>query len=478
MTSKVPVEVWFADLTFPGFMDRFYRLAAEFNAKHPDYEIKVVGIDFRLMPYQIAQAAAAGRPPAAAEYYFYMAHAARDAVNADGGPLYVSMEKAIGGRTEVLGEPVVTDDLISAARDYYTYQGELLSMPSVGTTSLLFANGDLLDKAGISEMPQTWQEVEEACDRLRTGPTALKHGITWANHGMVYQQAIAAQGGLLANNENGRAGRATQLDLASPQMLAWVNWWQQLHKAGHYLHTGGIPDWQGTFQVFADQEVGLRITSSNDGNYMAEAARQNGFELRATRFPNNPDAPYEGNGLAGTSLWLTDGPDEVVKEGALAFIQFMHNPENAADQHRVNSFLPMTYSSVALLEEEGWYDKYPHHRACLDQLENYPTTPGLALDRNTPHGHPASRGALFGDFAGVQDVMCQAMNQVLSEDLDATARFIAATDEAQALLDAYDADRADGGPSTEQSLRVEYFANTAPYSGADLENVVKLKKHH
>jgi sn-glycerol 3-phosphate transport system substrate-binding protein len=473
--SKVVVEAWVADLTFPGYMDRLHRLAAEFGAAHPDYEIRIVGCDFRTLPQKIAAAAAAGTTPAIAECYFYITQAARDLLNRDGGPLFTSVEKAIDGRDEILGEPVVIDDIIPAVRDYYTYLGDLTSMPSVATTSLLFANGDLADTAGVAELPRTWTEVEQACDRFRTG-AGLEHAITWANHGMFFQQAIAAQGGLLADNENGRLGHATRLDLASPQMLAWVEWWQRLHKDGHYLYTGGIPDWQGTFQAFADQRVGLRITSSNDVNYMVHAAKQGGFELRVGRFPDNAETSYEGNGIAGTSLWLTAGLDEATQEGALAFLQFLHNPRNAADQHRTNSFLPITHGSFALLEQSGWFVENPHHRAASDQLKSYPDTPGLTLDRITPHGHPASRGALFGDFAGVQDVMTRAMGEVLTTGVDPTARFIAATAEAQTLLDAYDADRRDGGPSAETSLRVEYFTDAKPYSGADLENVVALKK--
>ncbi|MCT2586824.1 extracellular solute-binding protein [Actinophytocola gossypii] len=474
MSSKV-VEVWVADLTFPGYMDRLHRLAAEFGEAHPEYEIRIVGNDFRTLPQKIAAAAAQGRAPAIAECYFYITQAARDLLNVDGAPLFTSVEAAIGGRDEILGEPVVIDDIIPAVRDYYTYDGDLTSMPSVGTTSLLFANGDLADAAGIDELPRTWFEVGQACDRLR-GVAGLDHTITWANHGMFFQQALAAQGGLLADNDNGRSGRATRLDLASPQMLAWVSWWQRLHKDGHYLYTGGIPDWQGTFQAFADQRVGLRITSSNDVNYMVHAARQSDFDLRVTRFPDNADSAYEGNGIAGTSLWLANGLDEVTQEGALAFLQFLHNPVNAADQHVTNSFLPITNASFDLLEESEWFVDNPHHRAASDQLKTYPDTPGLTLDKITPHGHPASRGALFGDFAGVQDVMTRAMGEVLSTGVDPAARFIAATAEAQALLDAYEADRADGGPSAETSLRVEYFADAKPYSGADLENVVALKR--
>ncbi|MEV6987175.1 hypothetical protein AB0M95_38770 [Sphaerisporangium sp. NPDC051017] len=52
---------------------------------------------------------------------------------------------------------------------------------------------------------------------------------------------------------------------------------------------------------------------------------------------------------------------------------------------------------------------------------------------------PVSRGALFGDFAGDQDVMTRAMEDVPARGSDPVARFTEATAEAQKLLDEYNA---------------------------------------
>ncbi|MFF5207152.1 extracellular solute-binding protein [Streptosporangium sp. NPDC000396] len=474
MNSKVVIDVWVADLTFPGYMDRLRRLAEEFDAAHPEYHVNIRGCDFRTLPLEISQAAAQGRPPAVAECYFYITQAARDILKNDGTPLFTSVEKAIGGRKEILGEPVVIDDIIPAVRDYYTYDGDLTSMPSVATTMLLYANADLLRAAGVSEMPRDWDEVEAACGRIAELPDGPSHGITWSNHGLFFQQAIAVQGGLLADHDNGRSGRATSVDLASKEMLAWATWWQRLHQDGHYLYTGKIPDWEGTFKAFATQEVAFRITSSNDLNYMVQAAESGGFGIEVSRFPDNGRAPYGGNALAGTSLWLADGLDEVTRDGALAFLQYMHNPHNAADQHKANSFIPVTNASFALLEEEGWFDKHPYHRVASDQLKTYPAHRATGgLDAATP---PPSWGALFGDFAGVQDVMTRAMGDVLTHGADPVARFTEATAEAQKLLDDYRADCLQAGPRSPDTLRVEFFRDAEPYSGADLENVVQLNR--
>ncbi len=479
MTSRITLNVWVSDLTFPGYMDRWMKLAAAFEQAHPGYEVAIRGLGFFTGPQEIAEAIAEGNGPAIAEYYFYMAPVARDTLTPDGRPQYTSIERAIGGRTEILGEPVVIDDIIHGMREYYTYGGDLTSMPSIGTTSLLYANTKLLEAAGVTEMPATWDEVEAACAAvagLRGGP---RHAITWSNHGMFFQQAIAAQGGLLCDNDNGRAGRATAVDLASREMLAWATWWRDLHRAGHYVYTGKIPDWEGNFRLFAQQEVALRISSSNDVNYMAQAAKAGGFGVAASRFPYNGRVPYAGNTIAGTSLWLAGGLDEATQDGALAFLQFAHNPRNAAQRHKETSFLPVTQASCDLLAAEGWFGEHPYHKAACDQLGQYPAqdAPGAVpgATAGAAQGPPPSRGALFGDFAGNQDVMTRAMGDVLTSGADPAQRFAEATIEAQALLDDYDAGCAGTGPRSRSSLRVEFFKDVEAYSGADLENVVKLE---
>ncbi|MCB5165654.1 extracellular solute-binding protein [Streptomyces bambusae] len=466
MTGKTVIDVWVADLTFPGYMDRWHALAADFEKLHPEFTVNVEGRDFRNLSVEIAEAAAAGRPPAVAEYYFAVTRAARDSQNDKGEPLFTSVERAIAGRTEILGEPVVIDDIHPAVREYYTYGGDLTSMPTVATAMLTYGNADVLKAAGVEELPRTWDELRQACEKVAQLDGGPSHGVTWSNHGLFFQQAIAVQSGQLADRDNGRAGEARTVDLSTPEMLAFAEWWQQLHAAGHYLYTGQIPGWEANLKAWAGQDVALRITSSNDLNYMAQAAENAGFDMVVGRFPRRDGLPYGGNIIAGTSLWLTGGLDTVVEDGALAFLQFINNPRNAADRHKASSFVPLTRSAFRLLEEEGWFDEHPWHRLASEQLGSYPEdSPG--------EGAPPCVGALFGDFAGVQDVMTRAMGDVMTEGADITGRFAEATAEAQRLLDAYHADAAVAGPRNPASLRVEYFRDAELYTGANLENAVR-----
>ncbi|MCX6464828.1 MAG: extracellular solute-binding protein [Pseudonocardiales bacterium] len=473
------IDIWVPDLTFPGWMDRWHAFGDAFTALHPDRPVRVHGKDFWTFPAEVARAAAEGRAPALAEMYFYLGQACRDLRHPDGSPLFTSVEAAVDGRAEILGEPVVLDDLVPALREYYTLDGDLTSMPSVGTTSLIYANTDLMERAGLTAVPRTWAEVRAACEQVAGSAGAPPHGITWSNHGTFFQQAVALQGGELVDRANGRAGRATRSTLASKEMLHWAEWWRGLHRDGLYRYTGAIPDWAGTLGAFADQDVVFRISSSNDVNYMVRAAQDNGFGIAVAPFPTDDTRPYAGNAVAGTSIWLTSGLDPETRDGALAFLQWLHNPRNAADRHKANSFAPVTRTSFALLEEEGWFAEHPYHRVTSDHLDTYPEA---TVPADPAAATPPSLGAVFGDFAGNQDVMTRAMGDVLTGDVDPAERFAEADREAQGLLDDYNAWAAAGAdPATAPgaTLDVEHFTELRAgrdYSAADLEKAVSRRR--
>lgn len=70
-------------------------------------------------------------------------------------------------------DPAVTspdfdiNDYLPAFTQLLTVDGKLCGLPAVGETTMLFYRQDLFDQAGIEEAPKTWDEVEEACVKLK-----------------------------------------------------------------------------------------------------------------------------------------------------------------------------------------------------------------------------------------------------------------------------------------------------------------------
>ncbi|WP_047870319.1 extracellular solute-binding protein [Nocardiopsis sp. RV163] len=423
--AETVVEAWFAEHRFPGYLDPIRRKARDFEEAHPGYRVRIRGYDFHELPRTLATAVERGRTPHLVEYYYASSRLARDQLGADGRPLFTSLERAIAGREEVLGEKVVTDDLVPAVREYYTFDGDLASMPITATTTVLYSNMDLLQEAGVSEAPRTWEDLARACERISRSRGGRGHPATWANHGWLFQQAVASQGGLLSDRENGRrGGHPLTVDLASEEMLAFVGWWKRMDDAGHYLYTGMQEDWEGTFRAFASQRVAFVMHTSKLADAAVHAGRAGGFDVGVSILPRNGDAAYAGNLPAGQSLWLSGDCEKAVRDGALAFTQFLASTPNAVEWHRESTFVPITRDAFRNLDGKGWFREDGRRRVASDQLE--------ASDLS-----PAALGAVIGDLPEIQRLLTSAMESVLVRGEPAEDALRHATDRAQELVDEY-----------------------------------------
>jgi len=416
------IDFWvaFSDEARLGFAnDR----AAEFNAKHPEYNIQVTSFASYNDAFDAAVLAVdSGSPPALIHFFEAATRQALDAVGSDGVPIFKSVTEAIAGRTEILGEPVVLDDVVDAARNYYTADGSFYSMPWNTSSTVMFNNMDMLNEAGITEPPATWAEVDAACDAIMALADAPSSCIAWPNHSWFLEESLGQEGVLLANNDNGRSGRATEVYLESDGVMHYLDWWKSLNDKGYYSYTGLQRDWDGTSNQYLAHEAAMLIYSSSDTTFFDT---NSDFTNVASFMPYNGDVPYVGNLIGGATIWMLNGMDATTEDGALAFLNFFSNPENAAAWHKLTGYIPITKAAVALLESEGWYDESPNSKVASDQL---------AASADTP----ASVGALLGDFVGIRDVITAAIEDILVNDLDVATRMAQANEEANKALTEYE----------------------------------------
>lgn len=419
--TEIPVWIAFTDYR----LDWANEVAAAFNAAHPEYRVVLQGFDnYESLFDATLLGAEQGNRPAVVQYFEAATQEARDAVDQNGDALFKSVEAAIAGRTEIAGVPVILDDVVAPARNYYTLDGSFTSMPWNTSSAILFANITMLESFGVSEIPDTWGGIEAACATIMGADGAPEGCITWPNHGWFTEQSIAQQGALLAANENGRSGRADEVYLDDPAVVDYVTWWKEMDDAGYYIYTGTQRDWDGTYNAFASQQVPFLIYSSSDTTALTEEGVKGGFEVVASFMPHNEDRPDGGNIIGGASLWLVNNLAPEVEEGALAFMNFFSNAENAADWHRVTGYIPITESAIALLEAEGWYDANPNSRVASAQLAAAPAT-------------AATAGALVGNFVAIRDAVTAAIEDILVNDLDVASRLGDADTEANRLLSDY-----------------------------------------
>lgn len=420
--AEVKVWIAFTDAR----LDWTKAKAEEFNAAFPQYNVVVEGYDNYENLFSATQLAAEQNALPAVVQYFEVA-----SQNAIDSGYFKPLADALGDRTEVNGVPVALDDFIGPVAAYYTIDGKFNSMPWNASSAIMFSNNTILTAAGVDTIPATWADMEAACEKIMATADHPEYCFTWPNHGWFFEQWLAQENGLYANNDNGRTETATELVFNSPQGVAVLNWLKDMKDKGYLYYSGaqGGDSWGTVDQAFQGKQVAMAIYSSSDTAIYTQVGKDNGFDVVASFLPYNQDAEggWTGNLIGGASLWLTNGLSTEVEDGALTWLLWLTNTENAADWHKTTGYLPIRLSSVESLAAEGWFDENPNFRVAADQL---------AQSQNTP----ATAGALLGNFPAVRDIVTQAIDTaLLTPDSDTQAILDQAAADANASLAEYNA---------------------------------------
>ncbi len=436
--EPIEIEVWiaFTDHRLQWAQD----VAEQFNADNPQYQVVIQEYsDYEPLIDAYTLAQEQGTAPEVIQLFEVGTQFALDS------GWFKPVAEIIDGREEVLGQPVDFDDIVAPVSAYYTIGDQWSSVGWNSSTPILYANRTMMDAAGIETVPTTWQELEAACATLAESDVEADGCITWPNHGWFFEQWLAQQNTNLVNNENGRADRATEVDLTSEAALNIVQWHQDMFNNGYYAYSGVQRDWPGTVQAFSTQSVPFIMTSSASARGIVESAAENGFEVETSNMVYDAEVGWTGNIIGGATMWITDGLETEAEEGALAFLLYFSNTENAASWHITSGYIPLRDSAIGLLEdipadnnldwdfengsriaaaEGNWFEQNPNFLTASTQLgESEITT--------------ATQGAIFGTFIETRNIITQAIEDAMLTGGNVEEIMAAAEEDANVLLEEY-----------------------------------------
>jgi sn-glycerol 3-phosphate transport system substrate-binding protein len=417
-TVDVPVWIAFTDENRLGWaQDR----AAEYNEMFPQYNVTVEGYaNYEELFAATALAAEQGTLPAVVQYFEVATQDARDS------GYFKPIAEAVGDRTDINGIPVNFDDFVGPVAAYYTLDGVFTSMPWNTSSAIYFSNMTILNAAGIDTPPATWAEIDAACEAVMALESAPQYCWTFPNHGWFFEQWIAQQDQTYANNGNGREARATETTINNDGSVALLTFLDEQLAKGYLYYSGaqGGDSWGTVDQAFSTQQVAMAAYSSSDTATYTNVGMDNGFEVTASFLPYNQETGWTGNLIGGASLWLVDGLSPEVEDGALGFLLYINNPENAATWHQITGYIAVTNSANELLTEQGWFEENPNFSVAADQLAQSTIT-------------TATSGAILGAFPSIRNVVTQAVDTVLLTDDSVADVLAAAQDEANTILEEY-----------------------------------------
>jgi len=384
-TGPVEIQFWhaFSDAPRSGWIeDR----AAEWSKLNPDFKVVTARKGSYRETLQAATLAARqGDAPHLVQLFEVGSQLAVDS----------GIFKPVG---EVGGIPA--DDYIEPVLNYYTIDGDIYSIPFNSSSPILYYNKDKMVEAGLDpeNPPETYGEVIDMLKQAKgAGVEGAKIGFNL--HSWFFEQWISQQGATLVNNDNGRGGLATEVNLTSEAAYNIVNWINELNQNDMYTYTGRLEDWGGSDAIFQEGQAMFHITSTADLGNIGSAV-EGSFELGTGLMPIADGVKRNGVVIGGASVWLVDGHPTRELEAARDFVLFMTNTENMVSWHKLTGYYPVRNSSVDALEKEGWFEDNPNAYTAFDQLLN--TVP-----------NSASAGALMGSFLDTRTIIEEAIQKIL-----------------------------------------------------------------
>ncbi len=303
--------------------------------------------------------------------------------------------------------------------NYYSIDGGLQCMPFNSSTAMLYYNKDIFAAAGLDpETPPTTYEELYQMGRQIIDSGAAPGAISYGWPAWILEQTFAMHNQLLANQDNGRSGLATEVYFNSDFGVEVLREWQRWAQDGILVYGGR--EYSANDPFLAGQFAMLVQSTSSLGGIQKNAS----FELGTAFLPRIPGYEMGNNVVGGGCLWTMAGYSREEYDVIWDFFQFLSATEQDAAWHKGTGYFPASNATVAALEAEGWFEQNPNFLTAFQQILSGEDT-------------IASRGALLGEFVTIRDIVGAAIEEVLVNGQDPKAALDSATAEINQLLADY-----------------------------------------
>lgn len=315
------VEFWTMQLQ-PQFTDYFNQLIAEFETENPDVTVRWVDVPWSDMQSKILTAVSAGTAP--------------DVVNLN--PDFASQLASRNAWLEL-------DDKVPAeAQAEYlpniwkasSLNGKTFGLPWYLTTSVTIYNKDLLEQAGLSEPPTTYEElaiaakqIKEATGKYAFFTTFVPEDSADVLHSFIQMGVplVSEDGSAAFNTPDGKAVFQYWTDLFEAELLP-REVLTQGHRRAIELYQAGETAIVSTSPQFLD-------TIANNAPSIAQVSET------APQITGDTGA----KNVAAMNVVIPQSTDQ--PEAALDFALFVTNPDNQLAFAKAANVLPSTVASLS-----------------------------------------------------------------------------------------------------------------------------------
>ncbi len=252
-----------------------------------------------------------------------------------------------------------------------TFDDKVYGLPFSISLPVGYYNMDILREGGITELPQTWDDVIAACKTMKSNgidnPIFWGWNITgnWFVQALLWSQDSAIVEG----------GRVT---LDSAETLVALEQMQEIFTECEMQNL----EWKAALSSFSAGDIGMMFWSTSALGAVERS--QGDFELVTGPFPGLEGKP-KGLPSGGNAAMLTSTSDDPkVREAAWTWLKYITSGDGAAEVAKTTGYMPPNKAANEIILAD-FYEQNPNKQTAVDQLPllrdwlAYPGDNGLAI---------------------------------------------------------------------------------------------------
>ena len=296
------------------------------------------------------------------------------------------------------------DGYHAAMLELGTFNGEVHGLPYSVSLPVGYYNMDALRKAGITELPKTWDEVIDNCHKLMKAGYKTPMWWGWSVTGNWFFQALMwSQGEPIL--KDGKVNFGGEAGLAALEQMKLL--FRECDMPNLSAGDAGVP--------FNSGEVAMYFWSTSAVGSIERA--KGDFELKTGKYPGMGQAPM-GLPAGGNSVMMvstSEDPAEI--EAAWQFVKFATSGIGASLVAETTGYIPPNKAANDLLTD--FYANNPNKYTAVEQsglLRDwiaYPGDNGLAITQVIYDGMESIVTGDSDDMAALQEELIEEVNDLL-----------------------------------------------------------------
>ena len=291
---------------------------------------------------------------------------------------------------------------------YYTVDGKLYSMPFNTSMPLLYINKQAFKKAGLdpNKPPATLADIMKDAKKIKaTSGESVRYPFGSTIYGWFFEQWDAVANQDLCNAQNGRTGRATKANLATPTNISLLKWWQQMVHEG--LAEKLNSDTDAGDNAFTSGTVAMLPESTGSlGQFVQAAAKaKTPFSVGTGFFPKVSASDSGGPIIGGASLWVINSGNAAKERASWDLEKFLDSKGSQVSLHTATGYFPVSKSALDDPTDKKWVSQNPQFGTAITQL------------KQAPLNH-ATQGCSEGEMPEIRQDVQNAMQAILLQNQD------------------------------------------------------------